>query len=62
MEDYEEEGTVPIATIKESFETLELNIEPELLEYILFVIYQKSESIDKMRYTALLDLVDGKLL
>jgi len=31
------------------------------MDYIFYVVYQKSESIDKMKYQALLDLVEGKL-
>ena len=51
--------------MKESFQTLditELTDEPsELLDFILYIVYQKSESLEKMRYGVLFDLLDGKL-
>jgi len=51
--------------MKESFQTLditELTDEPsDLLDFILYIVYQKSESLEKMRYGVLFDLLDGKL-
>lgn len=65
LEDYDEEGAIPLSALKESFATLdlhELTEEPsELLDFILYVIYQKSESLEKMRYSVLFELIDGKL-
>ncbi len=66
LEDYDEEGASPLSALKESFATLdlhELTEEPasELLSFILYVIYQKSESLEKMRYSVLFELIDGKL-
>jgi hypothetical protein len=43
LEDYDEEGAIPVSALKESFATLditELSEEPsELLDFILYVIY-----------------------
>ena len=61
MEDYEEEGTVTLGAFKEAFVTLDITIDEELLDYIIYIVYQKSESKDKMNYNALFDLIDGKL-
>jgi len=36
-------------------------VAPELLEYLMFVVYQRSESIEKMKYGAIFDLIDGKI-
>ena len=60
-EDYNEDGYLPIEMIKESFETLDLNVDNDLLDYIMFIIYQKSESIEKMNYKAIFDIIEGKL-
>lgn len=46
----------------EAFETLELEMDEDLLNYLMYVIYSKSESIDKMKYQTLFDLIEGKLL
>ena len=61
LEDYEEEGAIPVSAFKEAFQTLDIQIEDDLLAFIFFVVYQKSESLDKMRYAVLFDLIDGKL-
>ena len=59
LEDYEEEGAIPVSAFKEAFTTLELFQEDlELLDFVLYVVYQKSESIDKMRYSVLFELID----
>ena len=40
LEDYEEEGAIPIAAFKEAFSTLDLFQEDiELLDFILYVVY-----------------------
>jgi hypothetical protein len=62
LEDYDEEGTIPIGAIKESFVTLDIELSEEVLDYLLFVVYQKSESSDKMKYQVILDLIEGKIL
>jgi len=62
VEDYEEDGTLPIYAFKDVFETLDLEVDDDLMEYIISVIYSKSESIEKMKYQVLLDLIDGKVV
>ncbi|CDW75040.1 UNKNOWN [Stylonychia lemnae] len=66
MEDYEEEGILSIGQIKECFETLELlsddQINEELFDYLVFVLYQKSEGLEKLSYPLLFELIEGKLL
>ena len=43
LEDYDEEGAIPLSAMKESFQTLditELTEEPsELLDFILYIVY-----------------------
>ena len=60
-EDYEDEGVLPIGAIKECFVTLDIEIDDDLMDYVLFIIYQKSENINKMKYSVLFDLLDGKI-
>lgn len=60
-EDYEDEGFLPMGAIKECFVTLDIDIDDELLDYVLFVIHQKSESIHKMKYSVLFELLEGKI-
>ena len=62
MEDYEEEGMIDIVALKECFVTLDIDLDNVLMDYLLYVIYSKSESTDKMKYQILFDLIDGKLV
>lgn len=61
LEDYDEEGAIPAGAFREAFATLDIEIEEELLAFVLYVLYQKSESLDKLRYGVLFELLDGKL-
>ena len=63
MEDYEEDGSIPVSSFRDAFTTLELfSNDPDLLDFVLYIVYQKSESIDKMRYAVLFELIDhGKV-
>jgi hypothetical protein len=53
---------IEIAALKECFTTIDINIDDALLDYLLYVIYSKSESADKMKYQVLFDLIEGKLV
>jgi hypothetical protein len=50
LEDYNDEGVVPLSAFEEAFSNLEIDVPHELKDYMLYVIYQKSESIEKMKY------------
>jgi hypothetical protein len=60
LEDYENEGTVTLAALKEAIETIELVVEEELMDFILYLMYSKSESLSKLKYQPLLDIIEGK--
>lgn len=60
LEDYDEEGFIPIGAIKEAFVTLDIEIDDDVLDYLLFAVYQKSESTERMKYQVILDLIEGK--
>jgi hypothetical protein len=66
LEDYESEGFVSYAQLKECFETLELfvpnQIDDDTFDYIVYVLYQKSEGLDKLNYQLLFEMIEGKLL
>lgn len=53
---------VPIQAFDEAFTNLEIEISDEQREYLLYVVYQKSEGIEKMRYQVFFDLIEGKLV
>ena len=58
LDDDEDRGYVSIEGLKESFEVMELNIEPKLEEFILFYIFQHSDNIQQMKYKVLIDMLD----
>lgn len=39
LEDYDEEGAIPASAFKESFKTLDLDLDEDLLDFIFFVVY-----------------------
>ena len=39
LEDYDEEGAIPVSAFRESFQTLDIQMEEELLDFIFYVIY-----------------------
>jgi hypothetical protein len=61
LEDYDEEGGIPAGAFRDAFHTLDIDLDEDLLDFIFYVVYQKSESVEKLRYSVLFDLLDGKL-
>lgn len=62
MEDYEDEGAINVASFKEAFDSLEIELDKEVMDFLIWAVYQRSESLEKMNYQVLLDLVDGKVV
>jgi hypothetical protein len=62
LEDYNDDETVPLSAFKEAFSTLDLKVSDELYDYLIYSIYLKSQSIEKMKYQVLLDIIEGKVI
>ena len=62
LEDYEDEGVVPYSAFDEAFSTLDLKLDKDAKDYLMYVIYKQSESTEKMKYSVLFDLIEGKLI
>jgi len=45
LEDFEEEGVVSLKQLKDIFRALQPKLDQELLEYVIYCVYSKSESI-----------------
>ncbi len=60
LEDYSEEGTVSLKYLKEVFVTLDIKLEPEVMDYLLFCVFSKSESTLRMKYQLIFDLAEGR--
>lgn len=39
LEDYDEEGAIPASAFRESFKTLDLDLDEDLQDFIFFVVY-----------------------
>ena len=39
-----------LAALKEAFVTLDIDLDDDLMDYILYVVYSRSESLDKLKY------------
>ena len=65
-EDYEEEGLISVGALRECFETLDLlgedKIDAAAFDYIVFLLFQKSEGLARLRYQPLFDMLEEKLL
>lgn len=53
---------MPVSAFKEAFSTLDLKVDEQLYDYLIYVIYQRSEGLEKMKYQMLFDLIEGKLI
>lgn len=61
LEDYEEEGVLTWESIKEALNGLEIDgLDDELMDYILLIMYTKSESLSKLNYRLLFDALDNE--
>lgn len=62
VEDYDEIGILSAQDIEKGIKNLDLKqLTPDLMDYLMFFIYQRSESVEKMKYTVLFDLLEGNL-
>ena len=60
-EDYEEEGVINIEGLNEAFSSISFDVEEDLMNYIIYVLYTKSESIERLNYSVLFELITGKM-
>ena len=58
LDDERETGVVTIDNLREAFETLDLDVPRDVLDFILFIVFRRSESTKRMQYEALLELLD----
>ena len=58
-EDYEEEGLLELSQLNEAISTVnEQELEPSILDYMLFFVYVRSDDHESMQYSHLVDLID----
>ena len=59
-EDYDEEGIIDLVTLKEAIIGYDEETDPDLIDYVLYYVFARSKSPDRMEYQALIKLItDG---
>ena len=61
LEDYEEEGFVTAEAFREALAALD-EFDADMLDFLLYAVYAKSPSADRLRYMALFEMVPEKSL
>ena len=62
LEEYEEDGTISLTNFRQAFIELELNLTEEQLDFIIYSVYIKSESSQRLRHGALFEMLDDEAL
>lgn len=60
-EDYDEEGILDLVQLKEAIMAFDEDVEDELIDYILYYVFARSKSPDRMEYKVLIKLVNDGL-
>ncbi len=59
-EDYEQEGVLDLVQLKEAILGVDEDIDWHLLDYMLWYVYVRSDSVDRLEYKVLLTLIDDQ--
>lgn len=57
-EDYEEEGLLEFSQLFEAILTVNEELEPSIMDYMLYFVFVRSESHEQMQYKHLVNLLD----
>jgi hypothetical protein len=60
-EDYEEEGILDLVQLREAISSFDEDLEETLLDYILYYVFIRSASPDRMEYSVLIKLINDGL-
>lgn len=58
LDDDEQKGSVSLEGLKESFEVMEIELSPEVEEFLWWFIFRESDDTDEMKYSALFAMLD----
>ena len=62
IDDEADTGFVSMENMRENFEVLDLNLEEDLMEFVFYWIYQKSENAEKLKYSVLFTLLEEEII
>ena len=60
-EDYEETGLIDLTQLREAIQSVFDDLEPDILDWMLYFTYSNSKSFDKMQYKFLIQMIDDAL-
>lgn len=58
-EDYDEEGSLELSQLQEAINSVNEDLEPAVLDYMLYYVLVRSESAERMEYKNLINLLDS---
>ena len=58
-EDYDEEGLLELSQLQEAISTVNEDLEPSVLDYMLYYVLMRSKGPDRMEYKNLISLLDS---
>ena len=58
-EDYDEEGILELSQLQEAISTVNEELEPAVLDYMLYYVLVRSENSEQMQYKNLISLLDS---
>ena len=60
-EDYEETGLIDLTQLREAIQSVFDDLEPDILDWMLYFTYSNSKGFDKMQYKFLIQMIDDAL-
>ena len=57
-EDYEQEGIIDLSGLKEAILSVDDQVDDHVLDYMLYYVYVRSDSTEKLEYGVLIGLID----
>lgn len=61
-EDYEEEGLLELSQLSEAITAVNEELEPNIIDYMLYYVQMRSENSQQMQYKHLIDLLDSLIV
>ena len=60
-EDYEEEGILTLSQVREAIVSCDEEVDDKVLDYMLYYVFIRSQSADRMEYKTLIQMIDEHL-
>ena len=61
-EDYEEKGILDLTQLREAILSVEEDLDNHILDYMLFYVYVRNESVERFQYMSLIKMLEEQVL